>query len=49
MPLIPALTPPVGYCFEDRMVEPSLPIYPYPFPVADYSNCEIGTNTFVPS
>ena len=44
-PLIPALTLPAGYCV-DNMVEPSLPIYPYPFPAAEYSSYEIGINTF---
>jgi hypothetical protein len=48
---IPALTPLIGYCspvFGDPTVEPSLSIYSYPFPVADYSSCEMGTNTFAP-
>ncbi|KAH9974868.1 hypothetical protein BJV77DRAFT_1074591 [Russula vinacea] len=49
-PLMPALTPPIGHCrpvFGDPMVEPSS-ISSYPFPVADYSTCEIRTNIFAP-
>ncbi|KAI0001220.1 hypothetical protein BJV77DRAFT_1063727 [Russula vinacea] len=42
--------PPIGHCrpvFGDPMVEPSS-ISSYPFPVADYSTCEIRTNIFAP-